>query len=208
MSCRTAMVGVLAGLAPVLAASADYPRPEAHFEAVIGAIVADVAAAHGALGQDTDNCLAFALVDQYFRPEFDLHVAGRRILNRFWPSDAGAQDRFVAIFYDHLVATYGDLIRHFNEDTFEFIPLDRDPEIESVKLGSWLTFNDGTTARVDFDLRYIDGRWQIVDVIVDERMSYVKNFRSDFLYEIADIGFDGLIDLLEKEAAPRRECGP
>ena len=192
------------------AASADeLPAPVPHIQTVINEIVAAVALQREQLERDVlaeDFCSAYALVDRYLRPEFSLHTAGSLMLRQHWPAAVAEQDRFVKAFYGSVVATFGDLIRYFNADTLRVTPLDDLPETERLLLSGEMTFNDGKTIGIGLRIRFIDDRWQIFDIQADE-LSYVVDYRDDYLYEIPEIGFDGLVERLEKEAAAYTDCG-
>lgn len=185
-------------------AAQELPRPEPRIHEVIGRIVDDVALMQEQLEQD--DCLTFDLVDRHLRGEFDLQTAGQLILGDFWPDDGDARERFVKAFADSLVARYGDLIRYFNSETLKVFPLDAPPVSERLRLSAEMTFNDGETIDVILRMRYNGERWRIFDIQAED-YSYARNFRDDFRFEIPDIGFDGLIERLKEEAAPRRACG-
>ena len=202
---RVLVTSAMALASPVLIA-ADLVSPVPHILTVIDRIVADVAEQRDQLEQDETKCSAFALVDRHLRPEFNLHLAARYMLLQHWPSAASAQDRFVNAFYGSVVATFGDLIRHFDANTLRMAPADDLPDGERLKIDGEMTFTDETTVDLSFRVRLIDDLWQIFDVQAGS-MSYVEAYRDEYLYDIAEIGLDGLIERLEKEAADYRACG-
>ena len=190
------------GAAPL--AGQELPYPESQLDQVIAALITAVAPVRNDLEQN--SCLAFELVERHLRREFDLHTAGELILDRYWPEDPADQERFVAAFADSLVATYGDLVRYFDEETLRILPLDRPPVAPRLRLYAVMSFHDGEMADIVLRLAYDGDRWRIFDIQA-ETFSYAKYFQSDFQFEMPEIGFDGLIERLQEEAAPLAECG-
>lgn len=154
-----------------------------------------------------DLCIRFELVDRYIGSQFDFVSASRKVLgSRHWPETETEQERFVDAFYDSLVAAYGELLIHFDSETFRFVPLDGELETGRFWLDAVLTFNDDTTADVKLQMYWNGDRWGIVDVRADT-LIYSSDYRAQFWEHIYEHGFESLIDELEKKAAPRRQCG-
>ena len=58
---------------------------------------------------------------------------------------------------------------------------------------------DSGTASVDYKLRYFSGRWQLVDLVIDDQ-SMVGEYRYQFDRIIARERFDGLLERMRKKA--------
>ena len=205
------MLVVLPVLMTSAAWGADYPRPEPGIRSVVADIVEDVAVLRES--PDVSDCALYALVDEHLRSQFNLYRSSRGILtSRHWPGDDPTlQARFVEAFYNFLVAKYGDLLIHFDSDTLQVFDRDQAPEIDRSTVKTLLTMTSGEKVEVDLTMRFIDGRWQILNVIArragDGTHSYANYYSDLFLDEIYDSDFDGLIAWLEEEAAPRGQCG-
>lgn len=201
-----ALLSLIASTAPV----AQLSSPKAHFEAVFDGVVDAVAAANASVAQDAIECAMIAIVDQHLRQEFNLHRSSRLILTqRYWPEDPAEQDRFVDAFYGWLLETYGDVLKHVDAETLRFKDLPREVSADvPLTLESDMRITSGDddeTVDVGFVMRYTNGAWKIHDVEAPD-YSFARGFRDEFLYEIADVGLDGLIGRFEQEAARIRPC--
>lgn len=187
-----------------LAAHGQSLRPD---DQIIGAFDAVVAAVAERMPEiERDVCVRFDLVDHYIGPQFDFRSASRLILGaRQWPADEALQQRFIDAFYDSLVASYGELVIHFDHETLTFSRLSGEAESNPLWLDSVLRFTDGTTAKVRFQMYYDGSRWGIVDVRADS-LAYSRDYRAQFWEHIYEHGFESLVTELEKMAAPRRRC--
>lgn len=200
---RLRCLAVALSLAPAPVPAADYPRIEPPIEAALARIVDDVA---GIQEDPNWQCRTYELVDRHLRDHFNWPLASRAILREHWPESAAAQERFVDAFYNYLVATFGDLLIQFTSDTIRVVRPDSAPEGPRATLETEVTFTDGTKYRADLIMRFSDDAWRIVDVVTDT-YSHVTGYIDEYRFEIRDVGFDGLVERLEREAAPRRQCG-
>lgn len=156
---------------------------------------AELEADHGAIA---------ALVDTLILPRFDMRRGSRAILAEHWEAAAPAdRDRFVTAFYEYLVATYGDLLLHFEPSTLRVLPFDGDPGHSPARVHTILTLDDGTEVDVDFVMVGRNGDWRVVDIEA-EGVSYVRTYRSQFRVDIAADGLGRVIEWLEAKAAPGR----
>ena len=141
------------------------------------------------------------VVDTLILPRFDMRRGSRAILAEHWDSASQAdRDRFVAAFYDYLVATYGDLLLHFKPETLRVLPFDGDPAHSPARVHAIITLNDGTEVDVDFVMIGADRDWRVVDIEA-EGVSYVRTYRSQFRVDIAADGLGSVIEWLEQKAA-------
>jgi phospholipid transport system substrate-binding protein len=125
----------------------------------------------------------------------------RAILAEHWDSASPAdRDRFVAAFYEYLVATYGDLLLYFKPETLRVLPFDGDAAHSPARVHTIITLNDGTEVDVDFVMIGADRDWRVVDIEA-EGVSYVRTYRSQFRVDIAADGLGSVIEWLEQKAA-------
>lgn len=185
-------------------AQAQYGSVDDKVRARFELVVSEVARLRSQL--ERNDCISYDLVDELLSDQFDFRQASRLILRSEWPDDPDVQERFVGAFYDALVARYGWVLAHLDEQTLRIDAPDRDPLADRQTLTGTVTFNDGTTASIRLQMLMRRGEWRIVDVKA-ESYSFVEGFRRTYLDYIGDSGLDGLIASLEAEAAPRRECG-
>jgi len=138
-----------------------------------------------------------ALVERVLLPRFDFETSCRLILHQHWRSATTEQrHRFVAAFYRYLLASHGDALPKFREDTIEVLPSQQAAVGSSARVRTRLRLANGDVFVVDFYLRLDDGGWRVVDVIA-EGISYVKTYRTDFGLEIRAGGLEALTARLE-----------
>jgi phospholipid transport system substrate-binding protein len=131
---------------------------------------------------------------------FDFDTMARLVLARNWSKLSPEQQKdFVQEFKRHLSVTYGKNIENYRNETIE-ISGDR----EEAR-GDWTVktkvIRGGDDILVDYRLRKADGKWKIIDVVI-ERVSLVANFRSQLQDVVTNKGPDEMLRVLrEKNAA-------
>ena len=190
------------------ALSAQEHHPDLTIIDVLEALVEEVESRRDELERDV--CLRYELVDRRIEPHFDLLASSHMILGReIWQGETEAtQDRFLTAFYRWLLASYGDLVVHFEADTLVVQRLEEVPtnRVHTLR-NAVLTRNDRSKERVDLVMFHRQMKWRIVDIIYGG-VSLAEDYEAEFLSQIREIGFGGLIDRLVREAAPRlEECG-
>jgi phospholipid transport system substrate-binding protein len=183
---------------PVVFAAFALASPEAPSEFIAetaGALATAVAARRVEL--DTDRLAREALIDELLLPKFDLETACRLILGEHWrAAEVPERRRFVAAFYRHLLASYGDALPRFGPQTITVLAGQDDVPGTSTRVRTRLRMTDGKSFEVDFYLRRDQRGWRIVDVIA-EGISYLRTYRSDFGAEVRSEGLEALILRLE-----------
>jgi phospholipid transport system substrate-binding protein len=150
---------------------------------------------------ENDHEAIAMVVDTLILPRFDMRRGSRAILAEHWDSASPAdRDRFVAAFYEYLVATYGDLLLYFKPETLRVLPFDGDAAHSPARVHTIITLNDGTEVDVDFVMIGADRDWRVVDIEA-EGVSYVRTYRSQFRVDIAADGLGSVIEWLEQKAA-------
>jgi phospholipid transport system substrate-binding protein len=205
----SSVVSPLGALALLLAAApaavaATFPSSD-----VVTATAADIATTIEARRAEfeADSYALYALVDELLLPRFDMQRGCRGILAHHWPAATPAdRERFVAAFYNYLVATYGVQLLHFKNDTLRVLPFDGEPT-SPARVKTVLTMNDGTEVDVDFVMVETPDGWKVADVVA-EGVSYVKTYRSQFSVDIDTEGFESVIAWLERKGAPRFAAAP
>lgn len=197
-SCAAALVAALLILP---AAVAQPTAPDEIIRNTTEQIASTIEAHYAELAQDVHAL--YALIDEQMLPHFDFERGSRAILAEHWaPATVDQRLRFSMAFYNYLVASYGDLLIHFNHDTIRVMPFEGNVEEPLVNVSTILTLNDGTEVDVDFLMISTDGDWRIVDVIA-EGISYVRTYRSQFRIQIATDTLESVIAWLNEKAAPR-----
>ena len=131
---------------------------------------------------------------------FDFAILSRLVLARHWKEFSSAQQTaFVDEFKRHLSMTYGKNVET-NHDERAVLT-----NVREEKQGDWTVKSKvvrpgAADILVDYRLRMGDGRWQVIDVVI-EGVSLVANFRSQFQEILGNGGPDKLIQLLKDKNA-------
>jgi phospholipid transport system substrate-binding protein len=132
---------------------------------------------------------------------FDFQTISKLVLARNWRR-MSAQQRtdFEAEFKRHLSVTYGDSLDRYGNESVEVTDTraetNGDVTVRSRILGR------GDPISVDYRMRGRQGRWSVIDVII-ENVSLLSNFRSQTQEVIQAEGPDGLIRMLREKNEAR-----
>ncbi len=148
----------------------------------------------------SDDTLAAAERKRVFREllidRFDMPSIGRLVMARYWRQMTAAQrDVFGPLFEDFVVATYSRRLDAYSGEQLT-LGQARKAGKKVTAVGSQVTRGQGQPVDVDWMLRRNDGRWYVIDVVI-EGVSMVISQRSEFATVISQRGgIDGLIDNL------------
>ncbi len=120
---------------------------------------------------------------------FDLETIGRFALGRYWKT-ASAQQRteYLTLFRKMVVEVYAKRFGDYKGQKFETRGHRADGDKDTI-VTSYIIPGDGPEVQVDWRVRYKNGKYQIVDVIV-EGVSMSVTQRSDFAAVIQRGGGD------------------
>lgn len=148
----------------------------------------------------SDESLAAAERKRVFREllidRFDMPSIGRLVMARYWRRMTDAQrDLFGPLFEDFIVATYSRRLDAYSGEQLT-VGRARKAGKKVTAVGSRVTRGQGQPVDVDWMLRRKDGRWYVIDVVI-EGISMVISQRSEFATVIGQRGgIDGLIENL------------
>jgi len=137
------------------------------------------------------------IVKQYF----DFQTLARLTLARHWKELSPEQQaQFTREFERHLSITYGKNVESYNNEKV-VITGERQENGGDSTVKTRIARPQGNDILVDYRLRMGDGRWQVIDVII-EGVSLVANYRSQFQDIISrQGGAVRLIDVLREKNA-------
>jgi phospholipid transport system substrate-binding protein len=138
-------------------------------------------------------------------PHVDFKAMGRLMLGKHWKSASAEQrERFTAEFRSMLARIYGKSIALYDGQELEFLPFKAGKKASLAKVQSKVNKADGTGLPIDFRLRFkkSDG-WKIFDIMVDG-ISLIKNYKSSFQREIAQVGLEGLLENITKRGKKKK----
>jgi phospholipid transport system substrate-binding protein len=168
---------------PALAAATDDARTA--MQGTIDAVLK-------VLRTDADERARRTQIEEIAKQRFDFTTMSKLVLKRDWRRFAPPEQKeFVTEFTEYLSASYGTRIaRYANEQVVTLgarAEVNQDVTVQTAIKGGQF---DGAT--VDYRMRLIAGKWQVIDVVI-EGISLVSNFRSQFADVIAKGGPQDLL---------------
>jgi phospholipid transport system substrate-binding protein len=131
---------------------------------------------------------------------FDFSTMSRLVLARNWKRFSKAQqEEFISEYKVYLANNYGERIDRYNQEKVEITGERTEPRGD-VTVQTRIVGGEFDGALVDYRLRDRDGRWLVIDVIV-EGVSLVANFRDQFKEVMNDGGPQALLDALKRKNA-------
>lgn len=141
-----------------------------------------------------------AQIEQIVYAHFDFTTLAKLVLARHWKELSPTQQHdFVEEFKRHLSVTYGRNVESYNNER-AVITADREESGGDWTVKTKILRPSAADILVDYRLRQQDGKWQVIDVII-EGVSLVANFRSQFQEILTSSNPDNLIKLLREKNA-------
>lgn len=125
--------------------------------------------------------------------KFDIRSIGRFALGRYWNSATDAQKKeYQSLFEKMIVDVYSRRFGDYNGQDFQVGSARPEGQADSI-VTTYIVPSDGPKVTVDWRIRYKDGNYKVIDVIV-EGVSMATTQRSEFASIIQRGG--GQIDAL------------
>jgi phospholipid transport system substrate-binding protein len=136
----------------------------------------------------------------------DLPGIARLAAGRHWDEFSSEQRKqYVQAFSDFSVATYAHMFDAYAGETFKTLAERKAPDGSAV-VQSVLIVPGEEKRRFDYALRQVEGRWMIVNIIVDG-VSDLAIRRSEYAGVLAKEGPDALISRLKERVAELTRTG-
>lgn len=120
---------------------------------------------------------------------FDMDTIGRFSLGRYWRAASPAQQKeYLSLFREMIVTVYSNRFHEYRGQRFETRAVRADGEKDSI-VTAFIIPESGPEVQVDWRVRLKNGRYKVVDVIV-EGVSMSVTQRSDFASVIQRGGGD------------------
>lgn len=195
---RQIMLGALAAIGIVGAASAMEGSPNAIIEESVALLAEQMDGRRDELSENRDEL--YRIIDGILLPRFDRKFAAQVVLAKHWRKASKEQrERFIEAFYRALLRKYADGILEFDPDMIEVLPFRGDLSKPRTRVRSTVSLDDGSTVAVDYELVKRDIGWLVFNVVI-EGVSYVRNFRAELDSEIRATSLEAVIARLEGEA--------
>lgn len=167
--------------------------------------------AHRALSFLGDTSLPQAKKDAAFRKllfeSFDLDTIGRFVLGRYWHSSTPEQrDEYLRLFRENIANVYARRFQNYNGQKFETKGFRPEGDKDTIVSSTVIPTDNSPEVEVDWRVRYKNGRYQVVDVVV-EGVSMSVTQRSDYASVIQRGGGDigTLLAYLKNGGAPEQD---
>ncbi len=139
-------------------------------------------------------------IEEIAYQRFDFPTVSRLVLARNWQRFSKAQQtQFIEEFKRYLAVNYGNRIERYDQQKVDIVGERQEPRGD-VTIQSVVRGGEFEGATVDYRLRQNEGRWLVIDVIV-EGISLVSNFRDQFKEVLARGGPEELLEALRAKNA-------
>lgn len=140
-----------------------------------------------------------AEIDQRMRKHMDTEYAARLVLGRHGRGlEQDDINRFADALATNLMDEYATRVLEFDsENEVTVLPITPDQDPRRTRVRTRLRLDNGSMMPIDFVVRLQGDQWLLFDVIV-EGISYVATYRTQIGEEIAQIGFDTMLERLER----------
>lgn len=146
----------------------------------------------------------FARLAPAVRRSHDMGTIARISVGAYWDGlDAAQRTRLIETFAELSIATYAQRFDGYAGEQFQ-TQSSGELSAEVAGVRSLLTQADGGEIRFDYLLRKDDGRWRIVNIVVDG-VSDLALKRGEYAEILNRDGFDALIAALDKKIAASAE---
>jgi phospholipid transport system substrate-binding protein len=147
-----------------------------------------------------------SMVRAKFLPHLDVQFSAQQVLGKHWRTATPAQrQRFIDAFTNSLLATYGSSLLEFTADDLKVRPFRGDATKERTEVVTEIKQSTGAPVIVTFGVRNKGQGWKVWDVVIDQSVSFVQSFRTDFEQEIDQKGLDAVLARLESGRATAKK---
>lgn len=134
------------------------------------------------------------------RPVFNFNEISRRAIGKTWAKFSPEEkERFSAVFSEFLGSTYIDKLQ--GEFSNEKIDFDKELVKGSKALVRTRLRRNNLEIPIDYRMHFVGGKWKIYDIMLENGVSLVKNYRVQFTSMLKKKTPSQLIDELEKKLA-------
>ncbi len=136
-----------------------------------------------------------------FNRDLDLDFIGKFVLGRYWKIATPTQRKdFINVYRQLNIQTWSERFNEFKGKHFEFNGTEKSKSADQIFINTQVPMNEGAPAIVKWRVKETDGRFRIVDIII-ENVSLAQTARSEYTSYIkkSPTGIDGLIKNLQQK---------
>jgi len=138
------------------------------------------------------------------RPMFDFKEISRRTIGKQWQTfSEDEQQQFTAVFAEFLGNTYIEKLQGEFQD--EKIVFTKELVKEPIALVRSTLVRKGMELPIDYRMKRANGQWRVYDILIENGISLVKNYRVQFRSALQKDSPAQLIQRLEEKLAKQRK---
>jgi phospholipid transport system substrate-binding protein len=131
---------------------------------------------------------------------FNLRLMVRMATSPYWDKASDAQRDSVTLAFKRMnIATVATLFDGYSGQVFEISGESEGPQNTRL-VQTKIVSPDRSAVKLVYRLIQLEGRWQIIDVIVDDGISEIQTRRSEYAKSLSQGGVDLLSSVLEAKA--------
>ncbi len=139
--------------------------------------------------------------------KFALGFIGRFVLGRYWQTaSADQQEEYLSLFSEFVLRNYASMLGGYVDEKFEVLGTAEAGQLDRI-VSSQIAGGGRAPIRVDWRLRMIDGKPQIIDVSVDG-ISMSITQREEYSSLVQRNGITGLLEVLRARTLGLPAEGP
>ena len=179
-------------LTSVLAASSPLPMMQQIAQNMITALKRNKDRLAG------NEALVRRIVNQVLIPHVDIYAMAGKVVGRSYWLKASSSDRetFANLFKNRVLSTYASALSSYDGDRVLFYPM-RQAAGSYANVRSMIVRRSGQEISVNYNLRYQNGDWKIIDLSV-ENVSIVDNYRAQYASTLNQGGLGYLITKISR----------
>ena len=138
---------------------------------------------------------------------FQFPVMARVAVGKHWRALSEDQRaRLIEAFGNMSIGTFAKRFDGYSGERFDIVGETQGPR-NTILVRNKLTKSNGEAVEINYLLKSYDGRWRAIDVFLDSKYSEMAVKRSEYTSVIANEGFDGLIQRIDKKLAAWADKG-
>lgn len=135
-------------------------------------------------------------IDDAFALPAMVHIA----IGSYWKEATDPQKQaLVDVFRRLSITTYAERFNGYSGESFETMGNQEGPQNTQIVQTQLVRPNDSPVA-LSYVMREVQGRWQVIDVLLQNSVSELAVRRSEYRRVLAKDGVDGLIHILQAKA--------
>lgn len=140
----------------------------------------------------------YELLKPVVRNTFSFPYMARKSTGKHWRDyDKNQKWLLVEKYAEWTIATYAGRFKDYDDEKFEVVS--EDEKLRTVSVTSNIIKSDGDKVEFIYRLRNFNGKWQVIDILLQGNVSQLAMTRSQFIGILDKDGYDGLIAMFQEK---------